>query len=111
MILYRPINKAELDLIKNSGWVEFPSRLPEQPFFYPVLNLEYARQISIEWNLPAYGSSYIVQFEIDEEYIKKFDVKVVGNETHSELWIPAEELPEFNKKIIGKINLVETFQL
>lgn len=109
MLLYRPLNKAELDLIEKSDWKKFPPRLPEQPIFYPVLNLEYARQISIEWNLPAYGSSYIVEFEVNTEYIKKFELKIVGNEMHKELWIPAEELEEFNKKIIGKIKLIESF--
>ncbi|MDJ0699325.1 MAG: hypothetical protein QNJ07_05670 [Woeseiaceae bacterium] len=38
--LYRPVGPAELDLIRDSGWQEFPPRLPEQPIFYPVLNLD-----------------------------------------------------------------------
>ena len=29
--LYRPVNQAELDLIKSSGYKKFPPRLPEQP--------------------------------------------------------------------------------
>jgi hypothetical protein len=44
-VLYRPVNQAELDLIASLGWQGFPPRLPEQPIFYPVLNLEYARRI------------------------------------------------------------------
>lgn len=108
MILFRPVNKAELDLIEKSSWKEFPPRLKEQPFFYPVLNIEYARQISKEWNIPAYGSSYIVKFEVNTDYINKFEIKAVGNKVHSELWIPAEELSEFNKNIIGKIELIES---
>ena len=50
--LYRPVNQAELDLIEASGWRAFPPRLPEQPIFYPVLNEEYAIQISRDWNVP-----------------------------------------------------------
>jgi hypothetical protein len=34
--LYRPVGPKELDLIKASGWREFPPRLPDQPIFYPV---------------------------------------------------------------------------
>lgn len=44
--LYRPVGPNELKLIAASGYREFPPRLPEQPIFYPVLNEEYARQIS-----------------------------------------------------------------
>jgi len=35
--LYRPVGQGELDLIRASGFREFPPRLPEQPIFYPVL--------------------------------------------------------------------------
>lgn len=110
MILFRPVNKAELDLIEASGWKKFPPRFPEQPIFYPVLNIEYARQISIEWNLPFYGAGYILQFEINEDYVKNFEVKNIGNILHKELWIPAEKLEEFNNNIIGKIELIETIK-
>jgi len=108
LILYRPVNKAELDLIEKSGWKKFPPRLPEQPIFYPVLNLEYARQISTEWNVPAYGVGYILQFEVYDTYINNFEKKIVGNAGHEELWIPAEDLEEFNNNIIGTIKLIET---
>jgi hypothetical protein len=50
-----------------------------------------------------------VKFEVDSEYVKKYAIKTVGNEVHSELWIPAEELDEFNQKIIGNIELIESF--
>ncbi|MBX7044373.1 MAG: hypothetical protein K1X86_00935 [Ignavibacteria bacterium] len=107
MKLFRPVNKAELDLIEAADWKKFPPRLPEQPIFYPVLNIEYARQISIEWNLPFYGAGYILQFEVKDDYVKNFEKKVVGSMMHEELWVPSENLEEFNNNIIGKIELVE----
>ena len=51
MVLYRPVNRAELDLIAVSNFKAFPPRLPEQPIFYPVLNESYAEQITVEWNV------------------------------------------------------------
>ncbi len=48
MKLFRPVGIRELKLIKDSGMTKFPPRLPEQPIFYPVLNIEYARQIALE---------------------------------------------------------------
>jgi hypothetical protein len=48
--LFRPVGEDELRLIAESGYRAFPSRLPGQPIFYPVLNEEYAAQIAREWN-------------------------------------------------------------
>jgi hypothetical protein len=49
-VLFRPVGQKELELIRQSGFTEFPPRLPEQPIFYPVLNEEYAAQIARDWN-------------------------------------------------------------
>jgi hypothetical protein len=48
--LYRPVGQAEFELIRASGFCEFPPRLPEQRFFYPVLSERYATQIARDWN-------------------------------------------------------------
>lgn len=32
-VLYRPVGKAEMEKIADSGFRAFPPRLPEQPFF------------------------------------------------------------------------------
>jgi hypothetical protein len=108
LTLYRPVNQKELDLIAASNWRAFPPRLLEQPIFYPVMNLEYARQISIDWNVPAYGIGYVLAFEVSLTYLKKFAIQNVGGVIHDELWIPAEELDEFNRHIIGPIHVIET---
>ena len=107
--LYCPVNKAELDLIAASGYLKFPPRLPEQPFFYPVMNEEYARQITVEWNVPAYGAGYVVKFEVKSDYLQKFQVQNVGGLIHNELWVPAEALEEFNDNIVGKIEVIGAF--
>jgi hypothetical protein len=109
MRLYRPVNDKELDLILKSGMSEFPPRLPDQPIFYPVMNVEYARQITKEWNLPAYGVGYVLEFDVDNDYLSKYNVENVGGDIHNELWIPSEDLEEFNRNIIGKIRIVEKY--
>lgn len=106
--LYRPVGPKELELIEASGWTAFPPRLPEQPIFYPVTNLAYARQISQEWNVPAKGVGHVVRFAVDSGYLQKFPVENVGGRIHDELWVPAEELDEFNAHIVGVIELIET---
>ena len=108
--LYRPVNDKELKLIEEMGFKGFPPRLPEQPIFYPVMNEEYAAQIAKEWNVPTYGVGYVTKFEIDSEYLEKFKIQNVGGEIHNELWIPAEELDEFNRNIVGKIEVIREFR-
>ena len=56
--LFRPVGQAEFDLIRQSGFTKFPPRLPEQPFFYPVLNEAYATQIARDWNTKDEASGY-----------------------------------------------------
>ncbi len=107
--LYRPVGAGELKLIEDSGWIKFPPRLPEQPIFYPVMNEEYAIQITKEWNVPAYGAGFVTRFNVNSDYLKRFKVENVGGEIHDELWIPAEELDEFNSNIVGKIELIASF--
>lgn len=106
MILYRPINQDELNLIIDSGWKKFPDRLPQQPIFYPVLSLDYARKIH-KWNLDSYGNGFIVEFQIDDDYISNFDVHNVGGKNDNEYWIPSEELDNFNNNMIGNIKYLE----
>ena len=110
LLLYRPVNQQELDLIAASGWLQFPPRLPEQPIFYSVLNEEYTARIARNWNVPYYGVGYVLRFAVDADYAATFPVQNVGLPEHNELWVPAEELPEFNRHIIGRIEVVSVFK-
>ncbi|MBD2768720.1 ADP-ribosylation/crystallin J1 [Hymenobacter sp. BT664] len=108
--LYRPVNQQELDLIAGLGWQAFPPRLPEQPIFYPVLNEAYAAQISRDWNVPFYGMGYVVRFAVDTAYLARFPVQNVGDQQHDELWVPAEQLAEFNQHIAELIEVIAEFR-
>mgnify|MGYP006872375872 CR=1 FL=1 len=108
-ILYRPVGPLELELIKQSGWTKFPPRLPEQPFFYPVMNEEYATQITRDWNVPAAGSGFVTKFAVKTEYLSRYQVQNVGGIMHNELWVPAEKLEEFNNNIVGLIEMTQSF--
>ncbi len=107
--LYRPVGPEELKLIEDSGWSAFPPRLPDQPIFYPVTNESYAIQIARDWNVPASGSGFVTRFDVETEYLRRFPVETVGGREHTELWVPAEELEEFNRHIVGKIEVTKRF--
>jgi hypothetical protein len=110
--LFRPVGLHELGLIWDSGMREFSPRLPSQPIFYPVLNIEYARQIARDWNTKdknSVFSGFVTSLEIDSEFLSKYDTHSVGAKSHMEYWIPAAELPEFNKAIQNGISVREGF--
>ena len=92
------------------GLSAVPPRLPEQPIFYPVTNLEYARQIARDWNTRGAESGYvgiILRFHVSAESVGKFQVRTVGRLEHAELWVPAGDLEDFNPTIIGPIEIAE----
>lgn len=110
MLLYRPVGLKELDLIAGSNYTAFPPRLPEQPIFYPVLNFEYAEQIAKDWNAttPPFAG-FVTRFEVEDAYAQAFEIHTVGGKIHQELWVPAEELEEFNQHIIKKITEIAAY--
>lgn len=112
LTLFRPTGTKELALIEESGFTAFPPRLPEQPIFYPVLNEEYASQIARDWNAKynTDKTGYVTKFEIKKVFLDKYEVKIVGGKTHEEYWIPAEDLEEFNRNIVGKIEVIAEFR-
>ncbi len=107
--LYRPVGPEELALIETSGWSAFPPRLPDQPIFYPVTNEPYAIQIARDWNVKSSGSGYVTKFHVDANFLSRYPVQIVGGREHAEHWVPAEELEEFNRHILGPITITRTY--
>jgi ADP-ribose pyrophosphatase len=110
--LYRPTGINELKLIHDSGMKAFPPRLPEQPIFYPVMNQGYADQIARDWNAVSEPNriGFVLSFCVPKTYLSKYPVQVVGGRQHQELWVPAEDLEEFNRQIVGQIEICEVFR-
>ena len=109
-VLFRPVGLKELELIAAADFAAFPPRLPEQPIFYPVLNFEYAEQIARDWNTKTNSfAGFVTRFELEPAYAATFEIHTVGNRTHQELWVPAEALAEFNRHIIGQIEVVAAY--
>jgi hypothetical protein len=110
-VLYRPVGQEELKLIEECGYRAFPPRLPEQPIFYPVLSEEYATQIARDWNAK-YNSSkcgYVMRFEVRTAFLQQYEIQTVGGSQHQEYWVPAEDLEEFNRNIVGDIEVLAEY--
>jgi len=110
-MLYRPVGKQELDLIHLHGDKEFPPRRSEQPIFYPVVHEDYAVQIARDWNAkyndPKCG--YVTRFRVRKAFLDQYEPQTVGGSAHQEYWIPADELEEFNRNIVGPIEVIAEF--
>ena len=74
-----------------------------------MLNEEYAIQIARDWNVKASGAGYVTRFEVDSDFLKRYAPQTVGAAMHRELWVPAEELAEFNRHIVGTIEVTRKF--
>jgi hypothetical protein len=113
VVLYRPVGQKELDLIRESGWTAFPPRLFHQPIFYPVTNEQYAREIASEWNANspiADYVGYVTRFCVRKAFLSKYPVHKVGSKVHTEYWIPAAELSDFNSNIVGTIEVIAEYR-
>lgn len=108
--LYRPVGLKEMELIAALGYKSFPQRLEWQPIFYPVMNQQYAEQIAFEWNTVDEFSGFIgivTAFEVKNSFLNKYEIQNVGDKNHNELWIPSEDLNDFNSNIIGEIEVIK----
>jgi hypothetical protein len=113
LTLYRPVGQKERELIRESGDTAFPPRLSFQPIFYPVLNEDYATQIARAWNTKDAASGfvgYVTRFRVRADFLCRYPVQVVGGSQHQEYWIPAAELDEFNRNIVGPIDVVAQYR-
>ncbi|MDP9958810.1 ADP-ribosylation/crystallin J1 [Chryseobacterium lathyri] len=110
--LYRPVGEKEMILIAESGYKKFPPRLEWQPIFYPVLNESYASEIAEKWNTRDEAGNYlgfVTKFEVPEEVLNQYPAQNVGAKNHNELWVPVEELENFNDEIVGDIEVIRVF--
>jgi hypothetical protein len=96
--LYRPVGPEELELIRRAGFRAFPPRLPAQPIFYPVLSEAYAVRIARDWNVKASGAGCVTRFAVLASFLASYPIRKAGGSEHLEYWIPAEELPAFNRQ-------------
>jgi hypothetical protein len=107
---YRPTGPKEVELVERSGFKRWPPRLPGQPIFYPVTNEEYARQIAMQWNVKDSGVGYVTRFEVRKSFMDLYQGHNVGGPTHTEWWIPSEDLDKLNDNIVGLIEVIGEYR-
>ena len=66
-----------------------------------------------DWNTKDAASGfvgYVTRFAVNVDFLTKYEVHTVGSSTHQEYWIPAEDLPEFNRNIVGQIEVIAEYR-
>ncbi|NVO85483.1 ADP-ribosylation/crystallin J1 [Hymenobacter terrestris] len=102
VLLYRPVTQAELDWIAASDWLAFPLAQPEPLVFY----LTPPESVT---GLAGADSSYLLRFALFADYAAQLPVEQVGSREPDALLVPAEELAEFNRQLVGRIEVISIF--
>jgi len=107
--LYRPIGPGQLTAIIRAHWREFPPRLAHQPFFFPLLDKQYAQRVARQWNLSNSGAGFVTQFKVQADFLDQYEPKRIGGPSNWEYRIPAHALVDFNQHILGQIQVVDAY--
>jgi len=113
-ILFRPVEKGELDLIEQADWKQFPLCPSNQPIFHIFSNQEYAEQLARDWHTEEQARDfvgYVIQFSVKTSHLSTYEIHPVGAQgKHQDYWIPAERLQELNEHIVGSIKVESLFR-
>jgi hypothetical protein len=64
--------------------------------------------------LAARAHHIVPDWSVDPDFVvfgvSCYRVEKVGGAIHTEYWIPAEDLPEFNRNIVGRIEVTAEFR-
>lgn len=53
---------------------------------------------------------YVTRFEVNKEFVDRYEIECVGASHHTEWWIPAEDLEELNDNIVGLIEVIGEYR-
>jgi hypothetical protein len=63
-----------------------------------------------DWNTKSRSfSGHVTRFKVDDDYASNFERHLVGGREHEELRVPAEELDEFYRHILGVITVIAAY--
>lgn len=111
-VLYRLISSGEMELIRSVKYVAFPPRLFWQQTFYPVSDEGYAAQVARGWSSCDSKSVYMTRFQVRTDFLQPYEAEIDGAQGRKEYRIPTdglEELEEFNRNIVGNIEVIAEF--
>ena len=100
--LYHPVTPGELDEIERSNWTQLPAPR-EGEYFYPVPNPLYANDIA--WGAYEPEGAYVVKFNVPPEYLSRYRMETVDARWEAAYVVPVTDLDDFNRHIVGAIEV------
>lgn len=113
MELYRPLSAEEYRQIEAGGFTMFPARGDGQQLFTALLSHEGAAAIARRMRIEkqAEHTVYVVGFLVEDAYIRQFPVQNSDQPERRALWIPSEEIGILNQHLVGKIRVLDCFEI
>lgn len=110
--VYYAVSDKELEIIINHQYKVFPVRFFNKKYFCPMLNKEYAQRVASERsNFPSDTTvSHVVRFLMRTQALEKYMHGDIDN-TRSTISVVGSQLQDFNQRIIGFIERMETINL
>ncbi|WP_436842711.1 hypothetical protein [Streptomyces flaveolus] len=56
------------------------------------------------------GAGFVTRFEVESGFLSRYPIRQAGGQTIRELWVPAQELDDFNAHIVGEIQVIPEFR-
>ena len=56
------------------------------------------------------GIGFVTKFEVQKEFMDRYEVQTVGATHHTEWWIPAGDLEDLNSHIVGRIEVIGEYK-
>jgi hypothetical protein len=112
MILFRPVGVSELGLLAKNGFRRFPPPTAEKQAFCPMLAFDDARRVAEQSNTKDRKSGFagfVTRFEVADDYVRRLEPGAPGGRWTRGFRVPLSELENFNRHIIGTIEIVRRY--
>ncbi|MFG1757852.1 PWWP domain-containing protein [Micromonospora echinofusca] len=107
--LWRPMGQQERNLVRETGWRRWPALPPDRTHFFPILSEDFAIRAARDWDL--FGSvRCVARFHVETGFLGRYSTRSFGGSAAPMLWVPAEELDEFNAHLVGPIEVTHEFR-
>lgn len=104
--LFRPASPDEIVRMMQRYWRAFMLPAPSQAYFYPFRSHELACLLAEGWYARRYGSGFVVRAWVQADFLARFDCFSLGGADYLEYRIPVAQMDEFNRNIVGNIELL-----